>query len=51
MTGNLGGPMKDLFDFCLDIPSAITPKIQEGLAIVGHILCGLVERELFKTLD
>lgn len=49
--GNRKGPMKNLCDYYLEIPSADTPKIQEGYSIVGHILCGLVERELFKTLD
>jgi D-sedoheptulose 7-phosphate isomerase len=48
MTGNRGGPMRDLCDHYLDVPSADTPKIQEGHAVLGHILCGLVERALFK---
>ena len=51
MTGNREGPMKALCDFYLDIPSADTPKIQEGHAVLGHILCGLVERTLFKAPD
>ncbi len=49
MTGNRGGPMKDLCDYYFDVPSADTPKIQEGHAVLGHILCGLVERALFKA--
>lgn len=49
MTGNLGGPMKALCDHYLDVPSGDTPKIQEGHATLGHILCGLVERALFKA--
>lgn len=49
MTGNRGGPMKDLCEHYLDVPSADTPKIQEGHAVLGHILCGLVERALFKA--
>lgn len=48
MTGNLGGAFKDLCDHYLDVPSADTPKIQEGHAVLGHILCGLVENALFK---
>jgi D-sedoheptulose 7-phosphate isomerase len=51
MTGNREGPMKALCDFYLDVPSADTPKIQEGHAVLGHILCGLVERTLFKAQD
>jgi D-sedoheptulose 7-phosphate isomerase len=49
MTGNRGGPMQALCDHYLDVPSADTPKIQEGHAVLGHILCGLVERALFKA--
>ena len=49
MTGNRGGPMEDLCDYYLNVPSADTPKIQEGHAVLGHILCGLVEREIFKV--
>lgn len=49
MTGNRGGAMRDLCDYYLDVPSADTPKIQEGHAVLGHILCGLVERALFKA--
>jgi D-sedoheptulose 7-phosphate isomerase len=51
MTGNRGGPMKELCHHYLDVPSAVTPKIQEGHAVLGHILCGLVERALFKAPD
>ena len=49
MSGNRGGPMKELCNHYLDVPSADTPKIQEGHAVLGHILCGLVERALFKA--
>lgn len=49
MSGNRGGPIKNLCDHYLDVPSADTPKIQEGHAVLGHILCGLVECTLFKA--
>ena len=49
MTGNRGGPMEGLCNHYLDVPSADTPKIQEGHALLGHILCGLVECALFKA--
>lgn len=49
MTGNRGGPMRELCEHYLEVPSADTPKIQEGHAVLGHILCGLVERALFKA--
>ncbi len=47
MTGNRGGPMPALCDHVLAVPSPDTPKIQEGHLVLGHILCGLVERALF----
>lgn len=49
MTGNRGGPMQNLCEHYLAVPSADTPKIQEGHAVLGHILCGLVERALFAA--
>lgn len=48
LTGNLGGPMTGLCDILLEVPSSDTPKIQEGHLVLGHILCGIVERELFQ---
>lgn len=49
LTGNRGGPMRELCDFLLEVPSADTPKIQEGHLVLGHILCGLVENAIFKA--
>jgi len=46
-TGKKGGKLKDLVDYCLHIPSDDTPRIQEGHITVGHIICEIVERELF----
>jgi D-sedoheptulose 7-phosphate isomerase len=50
MTGNRGGPMRDLCDHVFEVPSSDTPKIQEGHLVLGHILCGLVENAIFKEL-
>lgn len=47
MTGNKGGKMNILCDFLIEIPSSSTPKIQEGHLVIGHIICGLIEDELF----
>jgi D-sedoheptulose 7-phosphate isomerase len=47
MTGNRGGPMVDLCDHVLAVPSSDTPKIQEGHLVLGHILCGLIESAIF----
>ena len=49
MTGNRGGPMQELCDHYLDVPSSETPTIQEGHAVLGHIICGLVERAIFEA--
>jgi len=51
LTGNRGGPMQTLCDHLLEVPSADTPKIQEGHLMLGHILCGLVENAIFKAND
>lgn len=48
-TGNRGGPMLTLCDYLLAVPSASTPKIQEGHLVLGHILCGLVEAAIFQV--
>ena len=48
LTGNRGGPMRQLCDHLLEVPSADTPKIQEGHLVLGHIICGLVESTLFE---
>ena len=47
LTGNRGGPMRDLCHHLLEVPSAETPKIQEGHLVLGHIICGLVENAIF----
>jgi D-sedoheptulose 7-phosphate isomerase len=47
-TGKRGGPLKELCDYLLEVPSVETPKIQEGHSLLGHLLCGLVENALFK---
>jgi D-sedoheptulose 7-phosphate isomerase len=48
LTGNRGGPMLELCDYLLAVPSSRTPKIQEGHLVLGHIICGLIEKELFE---
>jgi D-sedoheptulose 7-phosphate isomerase len=46
-TGNRGGEMREVCDLLLEVPSADTPKIQEGHLVLGHIVCGLVENAIF----
>jgi len=49
-TGKDGGLLKDAVDICLKIPSDNTPRIQECHITVGHVLCSIVEKELFGTV-
>ncbi len=49
-TGESGGKMLDLCDFCIRIPSRETPKIQEGHIVIGHILCGIIESSIFQRV-
>lgn len=50
-TGNRKGAMNSLCDIVLEVPSKETPKIQEGHLVLGHIICGIVERSLFNRMD
>jgi D-sedoheptulose 7-phosphate isomerase len=46
--GQNPGHVSESADLVLSIPSEITARIQEGHATVGHIICDLVEKELFE---
>lgn len=46
MTGDDCVDMSNLCDCTLSVPSTNTARIQEAHAILGHILCGLVERSI-----
>jgi D-sedoheptulose 7-phosphate isomerase len=46
-TGQKPSKVGEITDICLKIPSTDTPRIQEGHITVGHIVCYLVEKELF----
>ena len=39
-------PMDD-YDYVIHVPSVETPRIQECQTLIGHILCYIVERQLF----
>lgn len=47
LTGKDGGKMSELCDYCIKVPSVCTPRIQESHIVIGHILCAIVEEELF----
>ncbi len=46
-TGKSGGKLRSYSDILLNMPSEDTPRIQECHMLLGHIICQLVEAELF----
>ena len=50
MTGQSGGKIAAAADISIRIPSANCQHIQEAHITVAHILCGIVERNLFPEL-
>jgi D-sedoheptulose 7-phosphate isomerase len=49
-TGETGGKMKDRVEVLFRVPSRQTPRIQETHILLGHILCELVDRQLFPEI-
>ena len=48
-TGARGGKMKDVSDYLFNVPSTDTPRIQESHILIGHIICELVEQQVFPS--
>lgn len=49
MTGQSGGKLFNLSDILINVPSQDTPRIQEAHITIGHIICELVEHNLFPS--
>lgn len=47
LTGETGGKLNDICDVCIKVPSTNTARIQEAHIMIGHILCEMIEKELF----
>ena len=47
LTGQDGGKMNGRTDILFRVPSRMTPRIQETHITLGHVLCELIDRELF----
>lgn len=47
LTGRGGGKLKQLVDLPIVVPSDDTQRIQEAHITIGHIICDLVEQEIF----
>lgn len=43
-----GGKLHESVEYGIRVPSACTPRVQEAHILTGHILCEIVERELFE---
>lgn len=50
MTGSGGGKMNGLCDIMLKVPSNDTPRIQESHILIGHIICQIIEEQLFPKV-
>lgn len=48
LSGSTGGAMRDLCDTTICVPSEITARIQEAHIMIGHILCEIIENDLFR---
>lgn len=49
LTGATGGKMKEFADVLLNVPSTDTPRIQECHITFGHVICQLVEEQVFQS--
>ncbi len=47
LVGKDGGEMAKQADIALVVPSDSTPRIQESHILIGHILCDIIEKEIF----
>lgn len=50
MTGESGGEIKSMADYLLNVPSTDTPRIQESHIMLGHIICEIVEAQMFPRV-
>jgi D-sedoheptulose 7-phosphate isomerase len=50
LCGN-SGAILDKSDICLSVPNNVTPYIQESHIMIGHIICALIERNMFPQED
>ena len=48
LTGENGDKLKSMTDLTIMVPSDNTARIQEAHITIGHIICHLVEKELFN---
>lgn len=49
LTGEGGGKLKEICDYTINVPSSNTPRIQEMHILIIHIICGIIEKELYDS--
>lgn len=47
LVGRDGGKMASMADFAIVIPSNATPRIQESHLLIEHMICDIIEKEMF----
>jgi len=47
LVGRDGGEMARIADIAIVVPSEFTPRIQESHILIGHIICDIIEKEIF----
>jgi len=48
LVGRDGGEMAKKADISIIVPSNSTPRIQESHILIGHIICDIIEKEIFS---
>jgi len=49
LSGKTGGKMRNLCKYLIKVPSTDTPRIQESHILIGHIICEIVEKDIFGS--
>jgi len=47
LVGRDGGEMAKISDYAIIVPSNTTARIQEAHILIGHMICDIIEKELF----
>lgn len=47
LVGRDGGKMAEMADYAIIVPSNATPRIQESHLLIEHMICDIIEKEMF----
>ena len=47
-TETSGGKLAAMVDHCFVVPSPVTARIQESHITLGHVLCELIDEQVFS---